>query len=161
MFPTRKRIILLHLGGKIIRTTPDHPCYVQGQGWTDAADLQQGDKLGTHDGGNVPIGALTEEQATVYHMDATTLPFPCAGLRLAGTLIDTADGPKPIEEIGPGDRIVVQKRLDHDRNRPRRLEKTKTAITVAVRFWPLSRKLTCISLTAPAFEIHTCNSYVH
>lgn len=39
MFSTRKRIVLLHLGGKVIRTTADHPLYVEGQGWVNAADL--------------------------------------------------------------------------------------------------------------------------
>src|SRR5436309_1144218 len=39
MFPIRKRIVLLHLGGNVIRTTADYSFYVHGQGWTDAADL--------------------------------------------------------------------------------------------------------------------------
>jgi hypothetical protein len=30
MFPTRKRIVLLHLSGKVTRTTADHPFFVAG-----------------------------------------------------------------------------------------------------------------------------------
>jgi hypothetical protein len=65
MFPTRKRIFHVHVNGHVIRTTADHPFYLHGQGWTDAADLQQGDKLRTQDGTHVPIDAITEEQTTV------------------------------------------------------------------------------------------------
>jgi hypothetical protein len=116
MFPTRKRIMLLHLSGNVIRTTSDHPFYVHGQGWTDAADLQQGDQLRTVEGTNVPIDTITEEQAVVYQMDAAKPPFPCTGLWPAGTLIETADGPKPIEDIQPGDYVVVRPPLAPERN---------------------------------------------
>jgi hypothetical protein len=40
-------------------------------------------------------------------MDAAVPPFPCTGLWPAGTLIQTADGPKPIEDIMVGDYIAV------------------------------------------------------
>jgi hypothetical protein len=33
IYTTRKRIVLLHLTGKVVRTTADHPFFVQGQGW--------------------------------------------------------------------------------------------------------------------------------
>ncbi len=92
MFSTRKRIMLLHLSGNVIRTTADHPFDVHGQGWTDAADLQQGDKLRTHDSNNVTIDAITDsgEEQVVCQMDAGTRPFPCTGLWPAGTLIPSA-----------------------------------------------------------------------
>jgi hypothetical protein len=118
MFPTRKRVVVLHLSGQVIRTTADRPFFVAGRGWTDAADLQQGDKLRTHDGQDVPVEAITDtgEEAVGYRMGAAVPPFPCTGLGPAGTLIETADGPKPIEDIQPGDRIVVRGPLDPDRN---------------------------------------------
>jgi hypothetical protein len=84
IFPTRKRIFHLHVNGNVIRTTADHPFFVHGQGWTDAADLQQGDKLRTVDGSNVPIDTITEEQAVVHQMQAGVPPFPCTGLWPAG-----------------------------------------------------------------------------
>jgi hypothetical protein len=84
----------------------------------NAGDLHQGDKLRTHDGDNVPIDAITDsgEEQVVYQMDAAVPPFPCTGLWPAGTLIETADGPKPIEDIQMGDRIVVRNPLDPERN---------------------------------------------
>ena len=118
MFPTRQRIMLLHLGTNVIRTTADHPFYVHGHGWKDAADLQQGDQLRTHDGNNVAIDAITAdgEEAVVYQMAAGVPPFPCTGLMQAGTMIETADGLKKIEDVKPGDRIVVRNPLDSERN---------------------------------------------
>jgi hypothetical protein len=116
MFPTRKRIVLLHLSGQVIRTTADHPFFVPGQGWTDATDLHVGDKLRSHDGQDVPLDAITEEQATVYQMDAAVPPFPWIGLWPAGTLLQTADGLKPIEEVKAGDYLVVRPPLNPERH---------------------------------------------
>lgn len=116
MFPTRKHIVLLYLSGNVIRTTADHPFFVAGQGWTDAAELQQGDKLRTHEGDNVPIDAITEEQAVVHQMDAFVPPFPCTGLWPAGTLLETADGLKAIEDIQAGDYLVVRPPLAPEHN---------------------------------------------
>ena len=118
MFPTRKRIMLLHLSGHTIRTTADQPFFVPGRGWTDAAELRVGDPLRTHDGQEVPIAAITEdgEEAVVYQMDVRAPPFPCTGLWPAGTLVETADGPKPIEDVQVGDRMVVRNPLNPERN---------------------------------------------
>jgi hypothetical protein len=49
MFPTRKRIFLLHLNGQVIRTTADHPFYVEGQGWINAADMPGAQPQGEHE----------------------------------------------------------------------------------------------------------------
>ena len=59
---------------------------------------------------------VTGEQAVVYQMEAGVPPFPCTGLWPAGTLLETADGPKKIEDVKPGDLIVVKKPLDPERN---------------------------------------------
>ncbi len=113
MFPTRKRIVHVHVNGNVIRTTADHPFYVAGQGWTDAGEVQQGDKLRTLDGSNVPIDAISEgEQAIVHQMDAGVPPFPCTGLMQAGTMIETADGLEKIEDVKPGDYIMVRNHLE-------------------------------------------------
>jgi hypothetical protein len=118
MFPIRKRIMLLHLSGQVIRTTADHPFFVAGQGWTAAADLHVGDKLRSSDGQDVPLDAISKngEEAVVYQMDAAVPPFPCTGLWPAGTLLETADGPKAIEDIQPGDYLVVRPPLAPERN---------------------------------------------
>jgi len=34
VFLTRKPTVLLYLGGQALRTTADHPLFVEGQGWT-------------------------------------------------------------------------------------------------------------------------------
>jgi hypothetical protein len=101
MFPTRKRIMLLHLSGQVIRTTADHPLYVEGQGWVHAADL---------------AGAKSEgEEAVVYNLNLgePAMPeqprpnFPILGF-VAGTPLLTPEGHKPIDELKPGDLIQTQ-----------------------------------------------------
>lgn len=42
MFVTSKRLMLLHLGGKLIHTTADHPFYDQGKGRTPADHFRAG-----------------------------------------------------------------------------------------------------------------------
>src|SRR5581483_9846950 len=39
----------------IIRTTPEHPFYVQGKGWTETKELQVGDVLVGADGQTIPV----------------------------------------------------------------------------------------------------------
>jgi hypothetical protein len=118
MFVTRKPILILHVSGHTIRTTADHPFFVPGRGWTSAAALRAGDQLRTPDGQNALIEAITDhgEKEVVYQMDARMPPFPCSGLWPAGTLLETADGLKPIADIQPGDGIVVRDPLDPERN---------------------------------------------
>jgi hypothetical protein len=50
-FERTGRILHLHLpGGRLIRTTPEHPFFLDGKGWTAAGALQAGDRLRTDDG---------------------------------------------------------------------------------------------------------------
>ena len=60
----------LHVGGKLIRTTAEHPFYVQGKGWTAAKSLVSGDLLRSHDGQWVPVESTCDsgEIAPVYNM---------------------------------------------------------------------------------------------
>jgi hypothetical protein len=51
----------LHVGGQVIRTTDEHPFWVDGQGWTAARDLVAGDRILGRDG----------ETATVEEVFAT------------------------------------------------------------------------------------------
>jgi intein/homing endonuclease len=60
MFPTRKRIVLLHLSGHVIRTKPDHPFFTS-KGWADAGDLRAGDLLRTRDGSWASVQAVGVE----------------------------------------------------------------------------------------------------
>jgi hypothetical protein len=118
VFVTRQPIFLLHLNGQVIRTTADHPFFVTGQGWTDASELQVGDSLRTHAGQDVTIEASTDngEQEVVYQMPAAVPRIVRNGLWAAGTLIETEDGPKPIEDIQPSDRIPARDPLNPGEN---------------------------------------------
>lgn len=54
-FQTEQPIFLLHLGGKVIRTTAERPFYVDGKGWITAEmleatnDGEDSDRLEDHD----------------------------------------------------------------------------------------------------------------
>ncbi len=52
-----------------LRTTPTHPFWVEGQGWTAAADLRAGDQLSSPQGGWLKVTANTwlQEKAAVYN----------------------------------------------------------------------------------------------
>jgi hypothetical protein len=101
MFPTRKRIIHLHLGGKVIRTTADHPLYIEGKGWVNAGDM--------------PGAKVEGEQKNLGEPSMSN--FPVVGF-VAGTPILTAKGYKPIEDIKPGDMIQVQPDDDQGDDKP-------------------------------------------
>ncbi|MDY3562921.1 polymorphic toxin-type HINT domain-containing protein [Gemmata sp. JC673] len=52
---------VLHLhfsGGELIRTTPEHPFWVQERGWTAAGALKEGDRIATLSGEWVPVGEV-------------------------------------------------------------------------------------------------------
>jgi hypothetical protein len=64
------RIWHLHIGGKVVRTTPEHPFFVNGKGWVKVGLLQVGDVLLSHDGQWIVIDDLfdTGEWERVYNM---------------------------------------------------------------------------------------------
>jgi hypothetical protein len=59
----------LRINGRVIRTTPEHPFYVQNRGWLAAKELQPGMALASHDGQWVVLEESTDPQevATVYN----------------------------------------------------------------------------------------------
>jgi hypothetical protein len=59
----------LHVGGRVIRTTAEHPFYVQGQGWLPCAELNVRDLLRSDDGQWVAVEDVCDagEVATVYN----------------------------------------------------------------------------------------------
>jgi hypothetical protein len=67
------QILHLHVGGQVIRTTAEHPFWVQGKGWLPASELQVGDLLNSHDGQWVAVEDLldTSEYETVYNLRIT------------------------------------------------------------------------------------------
>ena len=60
----------IQVGGRLIRTTPEHPFYVEGKGWTPAKSLVAGDLLRSHDGRWLPVESarISGEVAPVYNL---------------------------------------------------------------------------------------------
>jgi intein/homing endonuclease len=54
----------------VIRTTHEHPFYVEGRGWLQAAALSPGDLLQSHDGQRLPVESLVEanQDVPVYNL---------------------------------------------------------------------------------------------
>jgi hypothetical protein len=52
-------VVRLHVAGKIIRTTAEHPFWVAGVGWIAAGELKPGQLLSSHDGNWLPVEAVT------------------------------------------------------------------------------------------------------
>ena len=63
----------LHVGGRVIQTTAEHPFYVVGRGWVPAGHLQPGDWLVSHEGLVMPVERPGEagKVTTVYFYCAT------------------------------------------------------------------------------------------
>ncbi len=63
-------LIELRVGGRTIRTTVEHPFFVEGKGWTKAGALSPGALLRSHDGQSVSLDSIlpTEVVAEVYNL---------------------------------------------------------------------------------------------
>ncbi|MGO8751258.1 MAG: polymorphic toxin-type HINT domain-containing protein [Thermoguttaceae bacterium] len=70
IFTRVSAVLELRVCGHLIKTTAEHPFYVQGKGWTAAAELAPGDLFRSHDGRWNPVDSInpTGEVATVYNM---------------------------------------------------------------------------------------------
>ncbi len=64
------RILNLHVGGQVIKTTSEHPFFVQHKGWIQAASIEIEDLLTSHNGQWVAVEDLldTGEYETVYNL---------------------------------------------------------------------------------------------
>ncbi|KEZ48577.1 hypothetical protein AZ46_0216830 [Metabacillus indicus LMG 22858] len=62
-------IYQLHIKGKVIETTDEHPFWVVGEGWIKAKDLVKGDLLETSDGTTLSIDdiKIVKKHVTVYN----------------------------------------------------------------------------------------------
>lgn len=67
-------VIHLILDGGWIETTPKHPFYVEGKGWTDAEDLQIGDQIRQADGrtGTVWLRWNVHKTQEMYNLTVDT-----------------------------------------------------------------------------------------
>jgi hypothetical protein len=70
VFRSKARIWHVHVGGQVIRTTGEHPFYVQSEGWTAAQNLRIGNLLSSHDGQWVAVEDLldTGESELVFNL---------------------------------------------------------------------------------------------
>jgi hypothetical protein len=70
IFERQGRIVHLHVGGAVIRTTGEHPFYVRDKGWTPAGALQPGDLLASESETWQPVQEIfdTGEFETVYNI---------------------------------------------------------------------------------------------
>ena len=64
-------VLELRVGGRLIRTTAEHPFWVVGRGWAAAGTLRPGDWLLSHDGRAALVEGATalRETATVYNLE--------------------------------------------------------------------------------------------
>jgi hypothetical protein len=69
-FQRTGRILHLHVGNEVICTTPEHPFYVDGEGWTAAGALKEGDRVATLSGEWVMVEEVfdTELYEPVYNL---------------------------------------------------------------------------------------------
>lgn len=70
VFQQQAVLMELHVGGQIVRTTAEHPFYVDGIGWRSANELAEGDQILGHDQQKTMVRriVLTHDVATVYNM---------------------------------------------------------------------------------------------
>ena len=63
-------ILHVHVGGEVIRTTPEHPFYVEGEGWKQAGSLASGDRIATLSGAWAAVEEVfdTQEWEPVYNL---------------------------------------------------------------------------------------------
>jgi hypothetical protein len=63
------KVFELVIAGRVLRTTPEHPFFVEGQGWTPAGELQPGHLLSTATGEWLPVESITNahQSVTVYN----------------------------------------------------------------------------------------------
>jgi len=60
----------LNLGGRVVRTSAEHPFWVRGRGWTAAHQMMTGDHLLSHEGRWLVLDSVEggQELATVYNV---------------------------------------------------------------------------------------------
>jgi hypothetical protein len=73
----------------------------------DALELVPGDLLRTVQGIWAIVQAVHVEEAPVHQLVPGFMPYLSSGLLPAGTLIQTSDGLKRIEDIKVGEYVVV------------------------------------------------------
>jgi hypothetical protein len=70
VFARQARLLHVHVGGQVIRTTAEHPFFVYNRGWVVAGELQAGEELLGHDDRRTAVEEVfdTGEFETVYNL---------------------------------------------------------------------------------------------
>jgi hypothetical protein len=81
VFVRTGHLLHVHVAGQVIRTTAEHPFWVEGKGWTPARELRAGDRLSSHDGHWVAIEEVfdTGEYEVVYNLQVADFHTYFAG----------------------------------------------------------------------------------
>ncbi|MEW6085687.1 MAG: Hint domain-containing protein [Chloroflexota bacterium] len=61
---TDEVIVHLTIDGEELETTPEHPFYVEGEGWVNAEDLEVGDDIRNADGETGKVESITTEETS-------------------------------------------------------------------------------------------------
>ena len=71
LFQNYSPLLDLHVGGRVIRTTVEHPFWVIGKGWTAAQQVVPGDLVLGADNEQTPVTLVDgpEEPAPVYNLE--------------------------------------------------------------------------------------------
>jgi hypothetical protein len=116
-----------------IRATPGHLFFTEDRGWVGARELAPGEELPSASGATLHVEGVArlEARGTVYNFEVERThtyfvgsgaawvhnPTDCNGNPLdegetsdncfvAGTPVETPDGPRPIEQVAPGDLVL-------------------------------------------------------
>lgn len=70
-FVRESLVLNLHVGGKIIGTTHEHPFFVKAKGWTNAHELRIGDEIRVMDAGWTKVEGIADagQLTTVYNLE--------------------------------------------------------------------------------------------
>ena len=126
MSAVEKDVVSLRVAGGEVRAAVEHLLYVFGNGWMPAGEVREGDVLRTPEGRGttvVSLGPVRRERiwccvecaggdrlAPPEFGSLTTGPWP------AGTLVETPDGLRAIEDLKPGDSVVMPDPRNPERN---------------------------------------------
>ncbi|OJJ20565.1 hypothetical protein BKI52_19115 [marine bacterium AO1-C] len=108
---TAHQLIYLHLGNQIIKTTAEHPFYLEGK-WVKAGDLNRGDSLYLFHSRKIALDSLTRVDTTiqVYNFSVAENHNYYAGK--AGVLVHNADLYGLLDKIEKLNLQALKKGLD-------------------------------------------------
>jgi RHS repeat-associated protein len=149
VFARTGRILHLHAGGQVIRTTPEHPFWVEGAGWLEAGLLRAGDLVCSEDGQWVLVEEVydTGEYETVYNLCVADFHTYYVGCQEWGWSVwaHNADCARRAEDNARGKRDQREHKLDRQAEsdggsqKRQRLNELRDSEARSKANWPLTR----------------------